>query len=118
MITPSIREARRFLRLIFRKNGYLRLPNPARRGSDSQNYKKGYEVRLVLDTKKELQDTRRVLQQSGFQTSSVFTKGRKFVQPIYGKSAVEAFCKLVREPMIAGSRAKTQAPNNSHKKDA
>jgi len=72
---------------------------------------------LILDTKKEVQETRRVLRQLGFQTPNVFTKGLKFVQPIYGKSSVEAFCKLVREPMIARSRAKTTAPKNSPKDD-
>ncbi len=117
MITPNTRDARKFLRLMFRRNGYLRLPDATRRESDGQHYKKGYEVRLMSDTKKELRETRRALRQLGFKTPNVFTKGLKFVQPIYGKTAVEAFCKLVRRPMIAGSRAKTSTSESLHKDD-
>jgi hypothetical protein len=78
------------LKEFFKRNGYVRLPDKKRRKMDSRNYKKGYEVRLVLK-QSELPHVRRLLQQSGFRLTTPFAKLTQIVQPIYGKAAIEFF---------------------------
>lgn len=56
-----------------------------------QKYKKGYEVRLVANSKEELEDMRQLLQQSGFKPGKPYKKHFQFVQPVYGKLAVDWF---------------------------
>jgi hypothetical protein len=87
----------------FRRNGYLRMPNPARRKEERSKYKKGYEVRLVLRSEGELEEARELLVQTGFKPARPFRKVRRLIQPIYGKRAVEQF--LWRVGGTAGKRA-------------
>lgn len=84
------------LKRLFERNGYLRSPNPTRQEQEGYTkYKKGYEVRLVAQDEMELEQIRDWLQQAGFQLAKPHAKVHRFVQPIYGKQAVERFCKLV-----------------------
>ncbi len=85
------------LAYFFYRNGCLRLPNATRRKEGSQKYKKGYELRLVAQTKNELKQIRRLLQQMGFKLGKPYQKGRQTVQPVYGKQAVEQFCNLLAQ---------------------
>ncbi len=79
------------LRQAFRRSGYVRVVDKTLRKEMGQKYKKGYEVRLVVKTKRELTQIRQLLRQVGFKTGKPFEKHSRMVQPIYGKSAVEWF---------------------------
>ncbi|RME48593.1 MAG: hypothetical protein D6791_02890 [Chloroflexi bacterium] len=88
----TIQEAEAFLRELFQRNGYVRVPNEKRRQEvGSQKYKKGYEVRLVANSEEELEEIRQALRQLGFRPARPFQKHRQIVQPVYGKQAVEWF---------------------------
>ncbi len=93
----SARTARK-LAGFFHRNGYVRWQNPGRLDAEGhQAYKKGDEVRLVADSRKELAVMRRLLREAGFKPGRPFPKGRQFRQPLYGREAVERFLELVRE---------------------
>ena len=81
----------RALRRLFERNGYVRLPNPKKRKRYGAEYKKGYEVRLVAETKAELREIRRLLKEAEFKVSRSFEKNYRYVQPVYGHDAVERF---------------------------
>ena len=80
---------------LFRRNGYLRWPNPIRRAADPRTYKKGYEVRLVAESKAELRQIRRLLRAAGFAPGRPFAKARQWRQPVYGRQAVARFLELI-----------------------
>jgi hypothetical protein len=79
------------LRQYFQHNGYVRVADPSRRKECGQLYKKGFEVRLVVATQRELVKLRQVIHKVGFKAGRPFQKHRRLVQPIYGKAAVEWF---------------------------
>jgi hypothetical protein len=80
------------LRQLFRRNGYVRVPNVKRiKRSGRQKYKKGYEVRLVARSTDELKQIRLLLRQIKFKAAKPFRKGRRIIQPIYGRAAIEWF---------------------------
>jgi hypothetical protein len=89
-------EAR--LAYFFHRNGYLRLPDQARRRQEgSRKYKKGYEVRLVARSEVELKQMTSLLRQVGLKAGRPYQKGKQKVQPIYGKQAVERFGQLLSQ---------------------
>ena len=91
-ITPEKqRAALETLIRYFQSNGYVRLPNLEKRKKLQSNYKKGYELRFVADTKSELREIRQCLQCTGFGVGKPFVKGRQFVQPVYGKKQLDRF---------------------------
>ncbi|HRQ37948.1 MAG TPA: hypothetical protein PLD25_08540 [Chloroflexota bacterium] len=77
----------------FQRNGYVRVVNEERRQQLGQMYKKGYEVRLVVNNEKELAHIRHLLEQIGFKAGKPFQKHCRIVQPVYGKRSVEWFSK-------------------------
>lgn len=79
----------------FKRNGHFRIPDKKRKKEGSQVYKKGYEIRLLAATKKELKIIIILLKKSGFKPGKPFTKGNQFVQPVYGKEAVKNFRHLL-----------------------
>ena len=79
------------LRQFFRRGGYVRVVDRARRKEIGPLYKKGYEVRLVVKTRDELLEVRRLLRAVGFTPAATFRKHNRIVQPIYGKAAAEWF---------------------------
>jgi len=78
----------------FERNGYLRYPDPERREKESRTYKKGYEVRLVAYSRQELANIRRMLRAAGLPAGKPFVKVGRWVQPVYGKEAVERFLQI------------------------
>jgi hypothetical protein len=84
------------LAAFFRRNGYVRRQNEKRLNTEGwSQYKKGDEVRLVVNSQPDLAQVRRLLRQAGFKLGRPFAKGRQTVQPIYGRQAVERFLSLV-----------------------
>jgi len=90
-------EAVRRLTEYYYRNGYVRRPNLERRKTDLQNYRKGYEVRLVADSLKELSAIRRLLKTVEIKPGSPFAKANQWRQPIYGRETVARFLELVGE---------------------
>ncbi len=84
-------DARVRLVQLFRRNGYCRVPRDERREQLRTKYKKGWEVRLVLKDEAELDEAGRLLARAGLNAGSPFRKASQWVQPVYGKKAVETF---------------------------
>lgn len=83
------------LAAFFDRNGYFRWPNSARREQENhQTYKKGYEVRLVARNQAELQQIRSLLVSAGFSVAKPYSQAKQWVQPVYGRQAVERFCQF------------------------
>jgi len=76
---------------VFRRNGYVRAPDMEKRKQFGLKYRKGWEVRLVLASEEDLEETRRLLAKAGLTAGQPFTKHSRWVQPVYGKTAVEFF---------------------------
>ena len=95
-MTEEATDLRARLKFFFERNGYLRAPNAVRKQNEGHDkYKKGYEVRLVARDADELEEIRNLLEAAGFSLAKSHVKARQFIQPIYGKGAVERFCELV-----------------------
>ena len=75
----------------FLRSGYMRMPRHERRQKLGRRYRKGWEVRLVLNSEDELNEVRRLLEQAGLKPGKAFKKWSRWVQPIYGKQAVNFF---------------------------
>jgi len=88
-------SAERILVEYFELGGYMRVPNDERRKEEPNTYKKGYEVRLVTDTRREIREIRQALRKTGIKGGRVFRKHSQWVQPIYGKESVQAFLNLL-----------------------
>lgn len=76
---------------------YMRRPNPERQQEGYRHYKKGWEVRLSVKSLDDLEMVRRLLVESGFETGRPFRKQSRWVQPLYGRDAVERFLSLVQQ---------------------
>jgi hypothetical protein len=97
---PAFAEA--LLVGLFLRNGYVRSPSETRRDREGREYKKGYEVRLVLNTREELAQARRLLAQAGLRAGRPFAKHRRIVQPIYGREALERFLEVRKKARGGG----------------
>lgn len=91
------RKAIQELAAFFDRNGYVRCPNASQHeAKGSQLYKKGYEIRLVANSRNELNRIRKFLREAGFRPGAPFAKANQFGQPIYGKEAVARFLELTK----------------------
>lgn len=84
-------SARRLLAQLFLERGYVRQPNPTRLREGYTAYKKGTEVRLVAETRAVLTEVRAALRAVGLRPGRAFLKNGRYVQPVYGKDALEWF---------------------------
>jgi len=76
---------------LYQRHGYMRVPNETRRKEEGSKYKKGYEIRLVAKTQREIAMLRRLLRRAGLKGGKPFKKHNRWVQPIYGKQAMDRF---------------------------
>lgn len=90
--------ALRRLGLCFAANGCIREPNPDRLAEGHRAYKKGWEVRIVLESQAEAEEVRQWVIRVGLRPGLRYRKGSRWIQPIYGFEAV----RLIR---AAGRRA-------------
>lgn len=80
----------------FSRNGYVRQQDAKRlRAEGYDGYKKGDEIRLIADNKRQLSALRRTLQEAAFSPGKPFEKGKRWCQPIYGREAVSRFLRVV-----------------------
>ncbi|WP_143200366.1 hypothetical protein [Kitasatospora sp. CB01950] len=86
-------SAQRAARLrLGRLPGYVRQPDPARRGGeDGRAYKKGWEVRFTARSEEEITEIRELVTAAGFAPARPFFKGHQLIQPVYGIAAVQAY---------------------------
>ena len=83
--------AAKLLRGYFRRNGYVREANAERKREEANVYKKGCEVRIVLENEREVGEVARALKTVDLTPGKVFLKHRRPVVPIYGTRAVAWF---------------------------
>ncbi len=83
------------LRVRFQQHGCFRAPDLQRRKNDSRGYKKGYEVRLVAQDRKDLARLRRLLKAAGFKAGKAYPKHSQLIQPVYGRDALLRFRSLI-----------------------
>ncbi|MFH1743598.1 MAG: hypothetical protein ABIH23_31730 [bacterium] len=82
----------------YHRNGYVRRQDARRyRKEGHRLYKKGDEIRLVADSKRELQTIRRLLKQAGFKPGRPFVHYNQYRQPLYGRDAVARFLSMIGE---------------------
>jgi hypothetical protein len=103
------RTRRRF----FLRNGYVRVPNAARREAEKSDYKKGWEVRLVARTEKEAERIAERARSLGFRPGNTFAKAGQFVVPLYGREAVEAFLAARGRALAPKPAAKRGRPKSA-----
>lgn len=77
------------VREVFARCGFVRAPNPERVTAEGPTYHKGWEVRFVLDSSREVVELARLLRQTGLRHGSPYLKRTQFVLPVYGRPAVE-----------------------------
>ena len=82
------------LAAMFARRPWLFVPDEERRQREGQAYKKGYEIRLVAESESELETIRQNLLAAGFPAANPFFKRNRWIQPLYGREAVERFCIL------------------------
>jgi hypothetical protein len=89
------RTALHILKKMYLSNGYLRVPDAAKLETDgSQKYKKGYEIRFIINNKKELKSLQTAISSLGYTVSKTFIKNGQNVQPLYGKEITLQFRKF------------------------
>jgi len=80
------------LKKVFLRNGYLKVKDEDQaENAGSQVYKKGYEVRLIPDTKQELSLIRKAIASMDLYVAKPFQKHNNTIQPIYGKEITLKF---------------------------
>ncbi|WP_285737450.1 hypothetical protein [Kitasatospora phosalacinea] len=102
-------SAQRAARLrLGRLPGYVRQPDPARRGGeDGRTYKKGWEVRFTARSEAEITEIRELVTAAGFAPARPFFKGHQLIQPVYGIAAVQAY--LAARESLEATEATTRA---------
>jgi hypothetical protein len=70
---------------------YTRAPQGKRMGEGSDDYKKGWEVRFVVDSQKDVAGVKKALASLGFNAGKPFAKASRIAVPVYGRAVVE-FC--------------------------
>ncbi len=96
MSTKTSGPAVNKLRDYFKRNGYLRMPDERADDREGNEYKKGYEARLVANSTAELREIRACLKAVGLPVRKAFAKGNQHVQPLYGKETVQSFMKMIK----------------------
>ena len=94
--TPVVRPEFELVEF-YRRNGYMRVPNQALREDAPRAYKKGYEIRLVARSQRELSTMRRLLRQVDLRPGKPFPKHNQWVQPVYGRDSMDRFKTWVEE---------------------
>jgi hypothetical protein len=104
---------------IYLRGGCLRRQSVGRLKADgAQKYKKGSEVRLVANSPAELERMRGLLKAADFKSGHSYSKGNRFVQPIYGEEQVLRFCGLLEGVTGVGKRRVKQVRRSVSRKNA
>jgi hypothetical protein len=83
----------------FENGGYCRVRDPFRQAEEGQRvYKKGYEVRLPVRTKREARTLAAALKAWGIHSGKPFAKSRSFILPVYGKKQMGIVFQILQGP--------------------
>jgi hypothetical protein len=77
-----------------RANSYARVPDETRQEEGWTEYKKGYELRIVVKTQEDVKKVRHLLQDAGIKPGKAYRKAQQWVQPVYGKQAFRSLMAL------------------------
>jgi hypothetical protein len=77
------------LAFFLQRNSCLRRPSTLRKKEGAEAYKKGWEMRIVVESAAELTQLRRLLRRSGQLPAKAYRKRNKWIQPVYGREAVK-----------------------------
>lgn len=77
-----------------RANSYARVPDETRQEEGWGSYKKGYELRIVVKSQDDVKKLRKLLQDSHIKPGKAYRKAQQWVQPVYGKQAVNQLTAL------------------------
>lgn len=77
-----------------RANSYARVPDETRQEEGWGSYKKGYELRIVVKSQEDLKQVRKLLQDASIKPGKAYRKAQQWVQPVYGKAAVNQLTAL------------------------
>ena len=77
-----------------RANSYARVPDETRQEEGWTEYKKGYELRIVVKSQDDLKRVRKLLQDASIKPGKAYRKAQQWVQPVYGKQAVNSLIAL------------------------
>jgi hypothetical protein len=80
----------------YTRSGYIRRPRDEYRYLHSERM--DWEVRFLLQSKRELRQLQQLLEQAGFLVDEPFRRFRLHMQPLYGQETVEQFMALARDP--------------------
>ena len=81
-----------------RANSYARVPNEERQEEEGWTwYKKGYELRIVVKTQEDIKRVRRLLNEAGINPGKPFRKSQQWVQPVYGREAVNSLVAIKKK---------------------
>ena len=94
----SKRKLKGELSAFFLRNGYVRRQDPKRyKAQGYRLYKKGFEIRLMANSRTELRQIRSLLRALGFKPGRPFAKNSRMCQPVYGREALADFLRMVEE---------------------
>ncbi|MCC7162539.1 MAG: hypothetical protein IT331_08595 [Anaerolineae bacterium] len=77
-----------------RANSYARVPNRARQDEGWSSYKKGYELRIVVKTREDVKQVRRLLKDARIKPGKPYRKANQWVMPVYGEQSVNQLVAL------------------------
>ncbi len=91
-----MKRAEKELVKLFLRNGCLRSPSDERQEQEGhRKYKKGYELRWTAMDAQETEKILDLLSKVGFKVGKPYPKRTQTILPVYGKSAVLRFQKLL-----------------------
>jgi hypothetical protein len=102
----------------YERNGCLRVPDLERRKKEPRTYKMGYEIRLVARNQSELSELRRAIRAVGFKPGKPFSKVNQWVQPIYGREAMECFIAMFDKSGLKPTRKREAGKPKGKSKNA
>jgi hypothetical protein len=88
-----------------RWGGCIRRPNEARRPEGSDSYKKGWEVRFYVATKRDAVALQKLLKRAELRGGRPYKKTpKRWIQPLYGRESVGRFMEWLDSMSSVGAR--------------
>ena len=74
-----------------------RIPDLERRKKEKADYKKGYEIRISLQDKKESEIMKAILKKRGIISGNPYKKHKRIILPLYGEDNADVFMAVVEK---------------------
>lgn len=96
MRKQKLSPAEKFLAAHFWRSGRVRLQDPQRYQEEGhKKYKKGDEIRLVVNDVDELEELLAAMEVAGFTPGRPYLGVKQMILPLYGKAEVARFLQMV-----------------------